>query len=123
MAAWRRAIELSLGDADVERLTSIAQSRSEAAGRVERARILLAYREVPSFFAVVRAFGLHHATGAAPTLAIPPQAHRRITTMSPSLPDHCLARHMTSASSPPLLNCGACASCGVPSAVGAGMAP
>src|SRR5436190_20864770 len=62
MAAWRRAIELSLGDADVERLTSIAQSRSEAAGRVERARILLAYREDPSFFAVARAFGLHHQT-------------------------------------------------------------
>src|SRR4029077_12337555 len=62
MAAWRRAIELSLGDADVERLRSIAQSRSEAAGRVERARILLAYREVPSFFAVSRAFGLHHQT-------------------------------------------------------------
>src|SRR3954464_3488807 len=48
MAAWRRAIELSLGDGHVERLTSIAQSRSEAAGRVERARILLAYREDPS---------------------------------------------------------------------------
>src|SRR3954452_16009107 len=62
MAAWRRAIELSLGDADVERLTSIAQSRSEAAGRVERARSLLAYREDPSFFAVARAFGLHHQT-------------------------------------------------------------
>src|SRR4051812_6633 len=62
MAAWRRAIELSLGDADVERLTSIAQSRSEAAGRGERARILLAYREDPSFFAVARAFGLHHQT-------------------------------------------------------------
>src|SRR5262249_45515105 len=45
MAAWRRAIELSLGDADVERLRSIAQSRTEPASRVERARILLAYRE------------------------------------------------------------------------------
>src|SRR3954451_20545009 len=62
MAAWRRAIELSLGDADVERLTSIAQSRSEAAGRVGRGRILLGYREDPSFFAVARAFGLHHQT-------------------------------------------------------------
>jgi transposase len=62
MAAWRRAIELSLGDADVERLTAIVQSRSEAAGRVERARILLAYREDPSFFAVARAFRLHHQT-------------------------------------------------------------
>jgi transposase len=62
MAAWRRAIELSLGDADVERLVSVAQSRSEAASRVERARILLAYRQDPSFFAVARAFGLHHQT-------------------------------------------------------------
>src|ERR1700746_3406642 len=62
MAAWRRAIELSLGDADVERLRSIAQSRSEPASRVERARIVLAYREDPSFFAVGRALGLHHQT-------------------------------------------------------------
>ena len=62
MAAWRRAIELSLGDADVERLRSIAQSRTEPASRVERARILLAYREDPSFFAVGQALGLHHQT-------------------------------------------------------------
>jgi hypothetical protein len=62
MAAWRRAIELSLGDADVERLRSIAQSRTEPASRVERARILLAYWEDPSFFAVGRALGLHHQT-------------------------------------------------------------
>jgi hypothetical protein len=33
MAAWRRAIELSLGDADVERLRSIAQSRTEPDAR------------------------------------------------------------------------------------------
>src|ERR1700733_4517485 len=62
MAAWRRAIELSLGDAEVERLRSIAQSRMEAANRVERARILLAYREDPSFYAVGQALGLHHQT-------------------------------------------------------------
>jgi transposase len=62
MAAWRRAIELSLGDADSEKLRSIAQSRTEPASRVERARILLAYREDPSFFAVGRALGLHHQT-------------------------------------------------------------
>jgi transposase len=62
MAAWRRAIELSLGDAEVERLRSIAQSRTEPASRVERARIVLAYREDPSFFAVGRALGLHHQT-------------------------------------------------------------
>src|ERR1700730_14968072 len=62
MAAWRRAIELSLGDLDTARLRSIAQSRTEPASRVERARILLAYQEDPSFFAVGRAFGLHHQT-------------------------------------------------------------
>jgi len=62
MAAWRRAIELSLGDADLERLRSITHSRTEPASRVERARILLAYRENPSFFAVGQALGLHHQT-------------------------------------------------------------
>ena len=62
MAAWRRAIELSLGDEDRAKLRSIAQSRTEPASRVERARILLAYREAPSFYAVGRALGLHHQT-------------------------------------------------------------
>src|ERR1700676_4440900 len=62
MAAWRRAIELSLGEADTAKLKSIAHSRTEPASRVERARILLAYREDPSFFAVGRALGLHHQT-------------------------------------------------------------
>src|ERR1700724_3672498 len=62
MAGWRRAIELSLGDADTAKLRSMAQSRTEPASRVERARILLAYREAPSFFAVGRALGLHHQT-------------------------------------------------------------
>jgi transposase len=62
MAAWRRAIELSLGDEHVARLSAIAQSRTEPARRVERARILLAYREDPSFYAVGRALGLHPQT-------------------------------------------------------------
>jgi transposase len=53
---------LSLGDEDTAKLGSIAQSRTEPASRVERARILLAYREDPSFFAVSRALGLHHQT-------------------------------------------------------------
>ena len=62
MAAWRRAIELSLGEADLEKLRLISQSRTEPASRVERARILLAYRQDPSFFAVGQALGLHHQT-------------------------------------------------------------
>src|ERR1700741_1824044 len=60
--AWGRAIELSLGDGEVEKLRSIAQSRTEPANRVERARILLAYREGPAFYAVGQALGLHHQT-------------------------------------------------------------
>ena len=62
MTAWRRVIELSIGDADVATLTTIARSRTEPASRVERAGILLSYREDPSFFAVARALGLHHQT-------------------------------------------------------------
>ena len=62
--SWRRAIELSLGETDAPaKLSSIAQSRAlnRRAGW-RRARILLAYREDPSFFAVGRALGLHHQT-------------------------------------------------------------
>src|SRR6202163_3348432 len=62
MTAWRQAIELSIGDEDLARLVSITRSRTEPASEVERARILLAYREDPSFFAVGRALGLHHQT-------------------------------------------------------------
>ncbi len=62
MAAWRRAIELSLGDADAAKLRSIAHSPTEPASRVEPARILLAYREHLSFLGVSRALGLHHQT-------------------------------------------------------------
>jgi transposase len=62
MAAWRRAIELSLGEADLEKLRMMAQSRTEPASRVERARILLGYWKDSSFFAVGQALGLHHQT-------------------------------------------------------------
>jgi transposase len=62
MAAWRRAIELALAPEDVAKLTSIARSRTEPASRVERARMLLAYRDDPSFFAVSQALGVHHQT-------------------------------------------------------------
>jgi hypothetical protein len=60
MAARRRPIELSLGEADTATLKWIAHSRTEPASRAERARILLACLEDPSFFAVGRSLGLHH---------------------------------------------------------------
>jgi transposase len=62
MAGWRKAIELALSEEDVTRLGAVARSRMEAASRVERARILLAYWEDRSFFAVAQEIGVHHQT-------------------------------------------------------------
>ena len=62
MAGWRRPIELAVNDVEVATLEEISRSRSEPAMRVERAQILLAYRESLSFFAVGRAMGVHHQT-------------------------------------------------------------
>ena len=62
MAGWRQAIELALSEEDVIRLSAVARSRAEPASRVERARILLAYWENQSFFAVAQAIGVHHQT-------------------------------------------------------------
>jgi len=62
MARWRRAIELSMSAEEIEHLTSLSRSRSEPARRVQRARILLAYRERQSFYAVGRSLGVHHQT-------------------------------------------------------------
>ena len=60
MAGLRRAIELAIGEEDLAALRAIARSRTEPASRVERARMLLAYRKDPSFFAVGQALGVHH---------------------------------------------------------------
>jgi transposase len=62
MAAWRQAIELAIGEEDVVALDAIARSRTEPASRVERARMLLAYQQTQSFFAVARRIGVHHQT-------------------------------------------------------------
>jgi transposase len=62
MTTLRRMIELTIKKTDLAELASIARSRTEPAGRVERARILLAYRKDPSFYAVGQALGLHAQT-------------------------------------------------------------
>jgi transposase len=62
MTAWRQVFELTIEDEDLSRLTTIARSRTEPASRVERAQMLLAYRNDPSFFAVGRTLGVHHQT-------------------------------------------------------------
>src|SRR5215470_9466488 len=62
MARWRQAVELAMTDEESGRLAAIARSRSEPARRVERARMLLAYCESPSFYAVGERLGAHHQT-------------------------------------------------------------
>src|SRR6516162_4434769 len=62
MTAWRQAIELAIGEKDLAELRAIARSRTEPVSRVERARMLLAYREDRSFFAVAQDMGVHHQT-------------------------------------------------------------
>jgi transposase len=62
MAAPRRVIKIAIGDDDLARLEAIARSRTEPACRVERARILLAYRADPSSHAVGAAIGVTHQT-------------------------------------------------------------
>ncbi|RAZ70785.1 IS630 family transposase, partial [Mesorhizobium atlanticum] len=57
MARRRRAIELAMSDEEIGSLTALSRSRTEPARRVERARMLLAYRDNPSFFAVGRSLG------------------------------------------------------------------
>ena len=49
MAGWRRAVELAMTGEEIETLTALSRSRTEAARRVERAQMLLAYRQQPSF--------------------------------------------------------------------------
>jgi transposase len=62
MAARRRVVEFEMSEADRTALLAISRSRSEKACRVERARLLLAYRETPSFYAVGRTVGVTHQT-------------------------------------------------------------
>ena len=62
MATWRRALEVGMTDEEVARLMAVSRSRTESAGRVLRAQMLLAYRENPSFFAVAQRVGVHHQT-------------------------------------------------------------
>jgi hypothetical protein len=52
MATWRQALEVAMTDEEVARLVALSRSRTEPASRVQRAQMLLAYRENPSFLAV-----------------------------------------------------------------------
>src|ERR1700680_185497 len=62
MTARRTETELAICEEDMAALGAITRWRTEPASRVERARMLLAYRKDPSFFAVGQSLGVHHQT-------------------------------------------------------------
>ena len=62
MVAPRRVIALPSDEEQRQRLLEISRSRTEPTGRVERARIILAYLEEPSAYAVARTMGVTQQT-------------------------------------------------------------
>src|SRR4051795_6970942 len=62
MVAPRRVITLPTDAEQRQRLLAISRSRTEPTGRVERARIILAYLDDPSAYAVARAIGVTQQT-------------------------------------------------------------
>ncbi len=62
MSGRRRMVELKFRRKDVAELEAISRSRTEAASRVDRARVLLAYRADASFYAVSQTLGMSYQT-------------------------------------------------------------
>src|SRR6516162_1026539 len=62
VVAPRRVIALPTDAGQRQRLLEISRSRTEPTGRVERARIILAYLDDPSAYAVARAIGVTQQT-------------------------------------------------------------
>src|ERR1700739_4069579 len=62
MVAPRRVIALPTDAGQRQRLLEISRSRTEPTARVERARIILAYLEDPSAYAVARVIGVTQQT-------------------------------------------------------------
>src|SRR5271156_7007885 len=62
MAAPRRVIEVSFSEKELSDLACVSRSRTESASHVQRACILLNYREKPSLYATGRAIGVTHQT-------------------------------------------------------------
>ena len=62
MSGQRRVVELTFRRKDAAELETISRSRTEAASRVDRSRVLLAYKRDPSFYAVSQALGMSYQT-------------------------------------------------------------
>lgn len=62
MSGQRRIVKLRFRRKDVSELEAISRSRTEAASRVDRARVLLAYRADRSFYAVSQTLSMSYQT-------------------------------------------------------------
>ena len=62
MAAARRVMELEFTEEELADFERVSRSRTEPASHVQRARILLGYRQTPSLYATGRAIGVTHQT-------------------------------------------------------------
>jgi hypothetical protein len=62
MAARRQIIEIAITDDEAAELEAVSHSRTQPACRIERARIMLAYRADPSTYAVGEALRITHQT-------------------------------------------------------------
>src|ERR1700692_1232876 len=62
MAAPRRVIEVSVSEKELSEPPCASRARTDPASHVQRACILLTYREKPSLYATGRAIGVTHQT-------------------------------------------------------------
>src|ERR1700757_454087 len=62
MAAPRGVMEWSFSEKELSDLACVSRSRTEPASHVQRACLLLTYREKPSLYATGRALGVTHQT-------------------------------------------------------------
>ena len=62
MSGQGRIVKLRFRRKDVSELEAISRSRTEAASRVDRARVLLAYRADRSFYAVSQTLSMSYQT-------------------------------------------------------------
>src|SRR3984885_10154244 len=62
MAAARGVMDLEFTEEELADLQQVSRSRTEPASHVQRARILLGYRQTPSLYATGRAIGVTHQT-------------------------------------------------------------
>jgi len=62
MAAPRRVIEVAFTEEELVELERVSRSRTEPASHVQRASILLTYRQTPSLYATGRLVGVTHRT-------------------------------------------------------------